>query len=47
MNLVDPIGDMLTRIRNGQMRSLNKINIPFSKFQIQNIRSFKKRGLYN
>ena len=32
MNLVDPIGDMLTRIRNGQMRSLNKIKIPFSNF---------------
>ena len=30
MTLVDPIGDMLTRIRNGQMRSLNIINIPFS-----------------
>ena len=30
MTLVDPIGDMLTRIRNGQMRSFNKIDIPFS-----------------
>ena len=29
MTLVDPIGDMLTRIRNGQMRSLAKIEIPF------------------
>ena len=29
MNLVDPIGDMLTRIRNGQMRSLNKIKYLF------------------
>ncbi len=35
MTLVDPIGDMLTRIRNGQMRSLNKINIPFFKFLVQ------------
>ena len=25
MTFADPIGDMLTRIRNGQMRSLNKI----------------------
>ena len=33
MTLVDPIGDMLTRIRNGQMRSLNKIEIPFSNFR--------------
>ena len=23
MTLVDPIGDMFTRIRNGQMRNLN------------------------
>ena len=33
MSLGDPIGDMLTRIRNGQMRSLNKIEIPFSNFR--------------
>ena len=34
MTLVDPIGDMLTRIRHGQMRSLNKIDIPFSNFRM-------------
>ena len=33
MSLVDPIGDMLTRIRNGQMRFLNKIEVPASKFR--------------
>ena len=25
MTLVDPIGDMFTRIRNGQMRNLNSV----------------------
>ena len=29
MTLVDPIGDMLTRIRNGQMRSLGKLKYHF------------------
>ena len=29
MTFTDPIGDMFSRIRNGQMRSLNSIEIPF------------------
>ena len=44
MNLVDPIGDMLTRIRNGQMRSLNKIQIPFSNFRFKILEVLKKEG---
>ena len=44
MNLVDPIGDMLTRIRNGQMRSLNKIKIPFSNFRFKILDVIKKEG---
>ena len=44
MTLVDPIGDMLTRIRNGQMRSLNKILIPFSKFRLKILEVLKKEG---
>ena len=44
MTLVDPIGDMLTRIRNGQMRSLNKINIPFSNFRLKILEVLKKKG---
>ncbi len=44
MNLVDPVGDMLTRIRNGQMRSLNKIDIPFSKFRFKILEVLKKEG---
>ena len=44
MTLVDPIGDMLTRIINGQMRSLNKINIPFSNFRLKILEVLKKEG---
>ena len=44
MNLVDPIGDMLTRIRNGQMRSLNKIKVPFSNFRFKILDVLKKEG---
>ena len=42
MSLGDPIGDMLTRIRNGQMRSLNKIEIPFQTLD-QNFRVLKEK----
>ena len=44
MTLVDPIGDMLTRIRNGQMRSLNKIEIPYSNFRLKILDVLKKEG---
>ena len=32
MTITDPIGDMFTRIRNGQMRLLNSVEIPSSNF---------------
>ena len=44
MSLVDPIGDMLTRIRNGQMRSLNTIDIPFSNFRSKILEVLKREG---
>ncbi len=44
MTLADPIGDMLTRIRNGQMRSLNKIEIPFSNFRLKILEVLKNEG---
>tara|TARA_B100000287_G_scaffold416759_1_gene451809 strand:+ start:130 stop:528 length:399 start_codon:yes stop_codon:yes gene_type:complete len=44
MAFVDPIGDMLTRIRNGQMRSLNKISVPFSVFRSKILEVLKKEG---
>ena len=33
MSFVDPIGDMITRIRNAQMRLLGNVKIPASKFR--------------
>ena len=33
MTFTDPIGDMFSRIRNGQMRSLNSVLIPSSNFR--------------
>ena len=33
MAIADPIGDMITRIRNAQMRQLNKVTVPNSKFR--------------
>ena len=33
MTFVDPIGDMITRIRNAQMRDLSNVQIPSSKFR--------------
>ena len=44
MSIADPIGDMLTRIRNGQMRSLNKIDVPFSNFRSKILEVLKKEG---
>ena len=35
---------MLTRIRNGQMRSLNNIEIPFSSFRSKILEVLKKEG---
>ena len=33
MNLSDPLGDMLTRIRNAQMRGMSKVVTPASKIR--------------
>ena len=44
MNLVDPIGDMITRIRNAQMRSLSTVKIPASKFRAKILDVLKKEG---
>ena len=45
MTLVDPIGDMFTRIRNGQMRNLNYVNIPASKFRSKILEILKTEGI--
>ena len=44
MTLTDPIGDMFSRIRNGQMRSLNSIDIPLSNFRKNILEILKKEG---
>ena len=44
MSFVDPIADMITRIRNAQMRSLNKVEIPASKFREKILDVLKKEG---
>ena len=44
MAFVDPIGDMITRIRNAQMRSLSKVKIPSSKLRVRILDVLKKEG---
>jgi|TARA_B110000438_G_scaffold258361_1_gene266998 small subunit ribosomal protein S8 len=44
MAYVDPIGDMITRIRNAQMRLLTKVLIPNSKFRAKILEVLKQEG---
>ena len=44
MTLVDPIGDMLTRIRNAQLRTLHNVKIPSSKFREKILIILKDEG---
>jgi len=44
MTLTDPIGDMFSRIRNGQMRLLSSINVPASNFRSQILEVLKNEG---
>ena len=44
MTLIDPIGDMITRIRNAQMRLLGSVNIPNSKFRAKILDVLKHEG---
>ena len=44
MTFVDPIGDMLTRIRNAQMRLLHNVRIPSSKFREKILYVLKQEG---
>ena len=44
MTFTDPIGDMFSRIRNGQMRSLSSIEIPSSKFRKNILTILKNEG---
>jgi len=44
MSLADPIGDMITRIRNAQMRFLQSVSIPSSKFRAKILDILKQEG---
>ena len=44
MSFADPIGDMITRIRNAQMRFLNKVRVPGSKFREKILDILKQEG---
>ena len=44
MSFVDPIGDMITRIRNAQLRALNNVKIPSSKFRAKILDVLKQEG---
>tara|TARA_B100000965_G_scaffold368277_1_gene354833 strand:- start:569 stop:967 length:399 start_codon:yes stop_codon:yes gene_type:complete len=44
MSLSDPIGDMFTRIRNGQMRLLNSVDVPASNFRSKILEVLKSEG---
>ena len=44
MTLMDPIGDMFTRIRNGQLRRLTKVEMPSSNFRLKVLDVLKNEG---
>ena len=44
MTLTDPIGDMFSRIRNGQLRLLSSIEIPSSNFRQNILKILKNEG---
>lgn len=44
MSMSDPLGDMLTRIRNGQMASLRQIACPASKLRAAVLAVLKNAG---
>ena len=44
MSLADPVGDMITRIRNAQLRTLSNVIIPSSKFRAKILGVLKQEG---
>jgi len=44
MTLMDPIGDMLTRIRNGQQRLMAKVEMPSSSLRLKILEVLKIEG---
>ena len=44
MSFTDPIADMITRIRNAQLRTLDTVSIPSSKFRARILDVLKEEG---
>ena len=44
MTLTDPIGDMISRIRNAQERLLYNVKVPSSKFRVKILEILKQEG---
>ncbi len=44
MTMSDPLGDMLTRIRNAQQRGKSKVSAPASKFHATVLETLKREG---
>ena len=44
MSLSDPIGDMIARIKNAQMRNYKKVELPSSKFKSKIANVLKSEG---
>ena len=44
MSFTDPIGDMIARIRNAQMRTSHNVAIPNSKFRVKILEILKQEG---
>ncbi|MDV7338485.1 30S ribosomal protein S8 [Terasakiella sp. A23] len=44
MSMSDPLGDMLTRIRNGQQASKSAVNAPASKLRANVLEVLKREG---
>tara|TARA_Y100001968_G_C19391028_1_gene735601 strand:+ start:1158 stop:1556 length:399 start_codon:yes stop_codon:yes gene_type:complete len=44
MSLSDPLGDMLTRIRNGQVRGKNSVLMPASRFRANVLEVLHREG---
>ena len=44
MSLNDPIGDMIARIKNSQMRNHKKVELPSSKFKVKIAEVLKNEG---
>jgi len=44
MSLTDPIGDMIARIKNAQMRNHKKVDLPSSNFKVKIAEILKSEG---